>query len=365
MASSAIGLNGPIGVQEGRNKIINGEFNLWQRGNTASFGISTGTTSDYTSDRWIYYSKTVAGGTSPSVEVKKATFEFGTEPNSIPVPIHYLKLETGSTGDGFTSGDSQAFIEQRIENVKTFAGQSTTVSFWGRSSNNSRTIQVSAHQFFDGGSAPVHIAGATFGLTNTWTKYDTRLVIPSISGKTLGAGATNDHLALRFNLQSGSSSGYMYDTLMWTQGVTETIELTQVQMEENSKPTQFERLDDESEYQKAERFFEIVPIRAVMYGTSNNSATNHSLTRKRTNDYSIKFVEQGNFVARNPNRGLQSRDKRTDSFTAYVLNHNGSNGDIVPKFTTDYGSGAAGNDLDGYIRVSVDNEIPIGSTGGN
>lgn len=365
MASSAIGLNGPIGVQEGRNKIINGEFNIWQRGNTASFGASSGTTFDYTSDRWLYYTKTVAGGTSPQVNIQKETFVFGEEPSSIPVPVYYMRVLTGSTGDGFTSGDSQAFVEQRIENSKTFAGQSATLSFWGRSSVNGRAVQVSAHQFFDGGSETNHIAGTTFGLTTTWTKYETTFVIPSVAGKTLGSGATSDHLALRFNLQSGSSSGYMYDTIMWSQGVTEAIDITQVQLEENSRPTQFERLDEESEYQKAERYYETVSVHPVRYGTSNNSASVHNLVRKRTEDYTVKFRESGTFIARNENRGLDATDKYRDSFTAYVTDHGGADGNVVPKFTLDYGSGAASNDLDGYIRLGVDNEIHIGSTGGN
>lgn len=365
MASSAIGLNGPIGVQEGRNKIVNGDFSLWQRGNTASFGISTGTTFDYTSDRWFYYSRTVAGGTSPSVTISKQTFEFANEPESIPAPKYYLKLSTGSTGDGLTSGDSQAFLEQRLEDVRTFASQSASLSFWGRSSQTNRIVQVSAHQFFDGGSATQHVAGITFGLTQTWTKFEGRLTFPSVAGKTLGDGATSDHLAIRFNLQSGSSSGYMYDTLMWSQGATEDFEITQVQLEENSLPTNYEKLDEESELQRAERYYELVPVHPVMYGTSNNSATIHNMTKKRTSDYNVKFHSSGDFIARNQNRGLDVIDKNVDSITARVTTHNGADGNVIPKFTLDYASGSNTNNLDGYIKLAVDNEIHIGSTGGN
>lgn len=365
MGSSAIGLNGPIGVQEGRNKIINGDFAFWQRGNTASFGISTGTTFDYTSDRWYYYAQTAAGGTLPSVTINKKSFSFAsTDPDTNPVPKQYLRLGTGSTG-GETFGDFLAFLEQRIEGVETFAGQSATLSFWGRSTVTNRVVQVSAHQFFDGGSATTHTAGVTFGLTNSWVKYNTTFSIPSVTGKTLGSGATNDYLSVRFNLASGStaSGGYMYNVLNWA-GVTEDIELSQVQLEENPKPTNFEQLDEESQAQRVERFYEIVPVHPIIYGTSNNSATNHSLTMKRTEDYFVQFREAGSFIQRNENRGLSAIDKKKDSLTAYVTDNGGDDGDVIPKFTLDYGSGNNTSNLDGYIRLSVDNEIHTGSTGG-
>lgn len=366
MASSAIGLNGPIGVQEGRNKIINGEFALWQRGNSKSFSATGGTTFDYTSDRWFYYSATAAGTTSAAVEIRKESFEFGTEPDSVPSPENYLKLILGTTGEGLTTDQqSQAYLEQRIENVNSFEGQSATISFWAKSSETSRVIQISAHQFFGTGVTASHVAGLTFGVTPTWTKYSGRITIPSVAGKVLGESATSNHLALRFNLQSGSSAGYMYDTINWPAGATEDFALTQVQLEENSLPTNFEKLDEESEIQRAGRFFEIVPVHPIAYGTANNTASTHRLIKKRTSDYEVKFSEAGDFIARNQNRGLDAIDKRDDSLTAYVTDHNGADGNVIPKFTSDFGSGAGSNDLDGYIRLAVDDEIHIGSTGGN
>ena len=41
MASSAISLHGPIGVQDNRNVLINGDFNLWQRGVTVAWATNT------------------------------------------------------------------------------------------------------------------------------------------------------------------------------------------------------------------------------------------------------------------------------------------------------------------------------------
>ena len=61
-ASSAINLRGHQGPQERRNAIINGDFNICQRGEFTStpyefvFGeVTLGSTFDYTLDRWQYY----------------------------------------------------------------------------------------------------------------------------------------------------------------------------------------------------------------------------------------------------------------------------------------------------------------------
>ena len=372
MASSAIGLNGPIGLQEGRNKLINGEFNFWQRGNTFNFGISFGgETFSYTSDRWYYYSRAASGVTMTSVEITKEDFPFGEDIDGMNVtPKYFMKLESGNTASG-VSGDSLAFLEQRIEDVRSFAGKNATLSFFGKSSEEIKVIQVSAHQFFDGGSSVVHTSGVTLGLSQTWSKYQCTLQIPNIIGKTLGAGATNDHLAIRFNLVSGSSAGYIYDGLNWTQGTTESISLTQIQLEENNKPTNFERLDEESEYQRVERYYEVVGSHITAnneaLGTNSQHATNHNLVAKRTSDFSPNFVS-GQFSKRNQNRGLTTgyRDK---NYVSFVVTANNTVGDIITSFDNTYVTigidPGTSNTIDGYIKVGIDNEIHLGTTGGN
>ncbi len=169
-------------VPQSPNAIINGAFDIWQRG-TSFTGFSGGFV--FTSDRWAMFNN----GTGTQT-VSRQTFTPGDSP--VSGAQFYLRnnFATVGTSTGFN-------LQNRIEDVRTFAGQSVAWSFWARGSNTQNVGLNLTQNFGTGGSSQVDtVSGLTAVLTTTWTRYNGTITVPSISGKTIGA---NSFLALVIN----------------------------------------------------------------------------------------------------------------------------------------------------------------------
>jgi hypothetical protein len=158
----------------GKNKIINGDFGIWQRG--TSFGTNVAC-----ADRFL----TESDGTAPATQ---QTFTPGTAPVAGYEGTFFLRQARTASG-------SFQIITQRIEDVRAFAGETVTVSFWAKADATVTNEPTFRQQFGSGGSTVVQIDGATQTFTTSWARYSFTVNIPSISGKTIG---TNSYLELRF-----------------------------------------------------------------------------------------------------------------------------------------------------------------------
>ena len=171
----------------GKNKIINGDFGIWQRG--TSFTIAA---NGYTADRW-YWDLTTA---IPTGTISRQSFTAGSAPDSGYESTYFFR--TNITAHNNCPVFSQ---EQKIEDVRTFAGQTVTVSFWAKA-DASTTLDVSLNQKFGtGGSATVTLT-ATVNLTTSWQRLTFTTTLGSMSGKTIG---TNSCLSLAFLLPLSGS----------------------------------------------------------------------------------------------------------------------------------------------------------------
>lgn len=158
----------------GKNKLINGDFSQWQRG--TSFNLSANNVI-YTADRWY-------GFTSGTVtaSVSQQTFT----PGAAPVTGYEGKTFWRWTTTSQTSGGNNRW-GQRIEDVRTLAGQTVTLSFWAKA-DASRVIQPVFYQETDGtGSSFTY--GTNITLSTSWTRYTQTFSLPSMSGKTIGANS--------------------------------------------------------------------------------------------------------------------------------------------------------------------------------
>ena len=159
----------------GKNKIINGDFGIWQRGTSIT---STATGYFYHSDRWVSYAQS---GTSCTVS--RQTFTAGAAPVAGYEGNFFLRA---------TDTANTVTVEQRIEDVRTFANQTITLSFWAKSASNV-TGSISFFQNFgSGGSTGVYAtvnSGGSPAFTTSWTRFTANITIPSISGKTIGTGS--------------------------------------------------------------------------------------------------------------------------------------------------------------------------------
>jgi len=163
----------------GKNAIINGDFKVWQRGTTFTPAILTVV---YTADRFSCN----RDGTGATVTVSQQAFTPGTAPVAgYEAPYFYRYAQTvAGSGGTYTN-----VCSQRIEDVRTYAGQTITMSFWAKA-DSARTLQVQARQSFgSGGSADNAVVANTFTLSTSWTRYSVSLTLASISGKTIGTGS--------------------------------------------------------------------------------------------------------------------------------------------------------------------------------
>lgn len=174
--------------QAAKNKLINADFRINQRAFT-----STTTSATYGFDRWR---NTSSGGT---VTYSAQTFTAGTAPVAGYEGVNYARLVTVSQ----SASSDRAVLNQLIEDVRTFAGQTATISFWAQSGSGTPKINVVLNQNFGtGGSASVNAPTPTAQTISTsWARYSFTIAVPSVAGKTISA--TDSRLNLQIYVSDG------------------------------------------------------------------------------------------------------------------------------------------------------------------
>jgi hypothetical protein len=198
-----------------RNKIINGNFDIWQRGTSFSG-------SGYTADRWRI---DVLGS---SLATTRELFGVGQidVPNN---PAYYLRAVVTSVG----GADNYALVRQPIESVRTLSGKTATLTFWGKA-DAPKNIAISFLQYYDVG-AVIESNINTLALTAGWAKYTVPLSIPTATA----TGSVDSSLALMFWFDSGTATAGSTNSLGQQSG---TFDIAQVQLEEGTVATPFEDL---------------------------------------------------------------------------------------------------------------------------
>ncbi len=196
-----------LGFTAGKNRIINGDFGVWQRGTS----FSSPSDDTYSSaDRWK-----VSRDGSPTFTVSQQA----ATPAAITGydPQYYLRYNVTVLGGATSFG-----ARQRIEDVRTFAGQTATVSFWIKSDATRAITFYWQQNFGSGGSSTVTSSAISIGnATTSWTRLTATFAIDSISGKTIGAG---NYLA----------------AIILLPGATQTTDIWGVQLELGSIATAFQ-----------------------------------------------------------------------------------------------------------------------------
>lgn len=178
---------GNTSIADGKNFLINGGFDIWQRG--TSF-----TATGYTADRWR------ADEGAGAFTVSQQSFTLGQ--TDVPGgPEFFLEYD-------MTSGSASApTLEQRVEGVRTFGGQTATLSFYAKVASGTLSVTPRLRQDFGTGGSPsadVDTDGADITITDSWQLFEITIDVPSISGKTLGSGG-NDYLSVMLVLPTSST----------------------------------------------------------------------------------------------------------------------------------------------------------------
>jgi len=207
--AAILAASGSPGTTTGfKNRIINGNMIIWQRGTSFS-------AIGYTADRWSFYA-----GTSPVV----------SQSSDVPAGFRYSAALSGTGSTGFT---------QKIEsnNVSDLSGQSVTVSFWLKQAtgagSNAIAISLSYATAQDNFGSTTSIGSTNITTTSSWAYYT----------------------ATFNNLPSGVTNG-LQCTIVTNSGSAVAFQLTGVQLEVGTTATNFDFRSYGQELQLCQRYYE-------------------------------------------------------------------------------------------------------------
>lgn len=231
--SSALGSSALLPAGLGfRNVLINGDFKVWQRGTSTAFTATASTS--FLADRWSGY-RGVAGSTQSRVSSGLSGFQYALR----------MQRDSGNTST------SRIYIGQSFETstIATFAGKRMALSFYARAGSNfSAASSLFRVMVFSGTGTEcnvVHVTptsittdlDTTFTLTTSWQLFTVSYNVPS--------GVTQHGIQLDF-------------TPVGTASTNDYVDITGVQLEQNSQPTPFEQRPIGVELALCQRYYQRV-----------------------------------------------------------------------------------------------------------
>ncbi|WP_286800157.1 phage tail protein [Pseudomonas sp. UBA4034] len=225
-----------------KNRLINGAFQVWQRGKSGAVGRANGEPqSAFGPDRWMIYSPKNAVCNWSQLPVEKDA--------NINEAKFGLRLSRQGEGQGWN-------LSQRIENVETLAGGKVTVSFYMKTSVP-HTCAVILRQNFGVNSPEPNIdVGTSVELTTVYKKYVVTLDLGGVVNK--DKGVANDFLEVIF-ASWGTGSHY--------------TDITNVQIESGSVATPYDYRTYQEEHRACMRYFEKSFLQDHPIKSNNGTAT--------------------------------------------------------------------------------------------
>lgn len=293
-ASTPIVLGDVTGVSF-KNKIINGNFDIWQwqkrvfldgsQAITTTYDTSitdtnNGLTMKYLADRIGFFAGTAASGpTIPSATFSKLNIPLSAIENVDP--LSGIKPTYGGRITLGTRATVVAFpttVGQRIENVKSLAGKTVTFSFYARSNNTGlSSVDVSYTQCYKASETPLSngyltspsVVVDSVGITNDWQRYAVTFTLPEISQ------------VLWNSLWSGNDEDAVWDS--FTQIGIEIpgafgriLDIAGLQLEEGTAATKFEKRHIGTELALCQRYYEIGNRLQTQIATTGTNTTYNS-----------------------------------------------------------------------------------------
>jgi hypothetical protein len=248
-----IGPTGPSGGPTGptgengvanRNVILNSTFDIWQRGTSFTTGSFVW---QHTADRWEYY----FFGNTDTNSVTQQVFTPGSAPVAGYEGQYFMRMRGTA---------SSRILRQKIEDVRTFAGQTVTLSFWAKAESAKTLNSYLSQEFGVGGSSEVSTSHQTMSLTTSWQRFSKTFSLPSISGKTVG---TSSSLIVGFLIMNSQNTD---------------IDIWGVQLEAGSVATAFQRngASPQAELAACQRYYQRFVAEANYSYLRANGAGNSS-----------------------------------------------------------------------------------------
>jgi hypothetical protein len=242
-----------------RNRIINGDFEIWQRGTSVTY--LNGTTTFYLADRW-----------SGAPEYQNARHQRVSVTSPIAGMTARYALRASSSTSAEAASGTRISLGQKIENLNCYdlAGKQVTLSFYVKFSSATSSASSGTYgnwQYYlayDGTttdasfyttSPPTSTSSSYLSdgsLPTTWTKYTLTTTVPS--------GTNNISVRFQFdNLKNTSSADTTY------------YDITNIQLEVGPTATPFERRFIGQELALCQRYYQSIqkPIARGVAGGTN------------------------------------------------------------------------------------------------
>ena len=178
-----------------RNLLINGGFDVWQRGTT----FTTPSAHYYAADRWQIYR-----ASSSLTTTTRESFNVGQ--SEVPGnPRHFMRVSNVPDAD-------QTWLEiaQHIEDVTQFSDKWVTLSFWMRANKPQEAQEdywTFQYNFGSGGSPSSDYQAAMtpkFDIYTKWRYYEFPVYLADIQGKTIGTDGVHTS-SLKLQLLRGNA----------------------------------------------------------------------------------------------------------------------------------------------------------------
>lgn len=183
------------------NILINGSFRVWQR----KLSFSSPTNGSYTADRWVV----IKDGSVGLDTIQRATVAAGSAAAYPGMGSPEWRLNWAIALKG--TGQTVSILQQRVENLREYAGQRIKVGGWFRSTSaTADAVEITGTVYYGSGGTPsstVYISSPegvqAIPSDSAWHYLEATLDVPADTLKTYGTDG-NSYLGINFSFNENA-----------------------------------------------------------------------------------------------------------------------------------------------------------------
>lgn len=340
----------------GRNGIINGDFQIWQRGTT----FTSPTSGAYNADRWLH-----SRSGAVVIDVVRST-DVPTVGTAGRLFNYSCRVNITTADASIAAGDFLEVI-QPIEgyNWIALAQRSLTVSFYVKSSKTGIHCVALSNKGVDRS----YVAEYTVNSANAWEKKTVTFTASPSAGTWDYTNLVGAYL--RFALSAGST--YQTTAGSWASGnfiatsnqvncsdsTSNSFYITGVQLEAGDQASEFEAVPFSVQFERCQRYFEKSTSYTSAVGTAGDAVYVALISAfASTNLPSLAYYDSVRF---------KTRKRANPSVTTYPYTTPANTGRSSSDNGTDYAAGSATVSTSGDAGFAVQNQsggaLAIGAQG--